>query len=204
MDGNVLRVVSRLTADPFDITKNEVRASVASRLRPLMPAGRTSDFTQALFELGALICLPNTIPKCEECPMRPFCRGYKSGHPQDYPVKISKPEKRVVEMTVFVLSMDGKYAVRKRPASGLLANLFELPNREGFLSEKEVSSLYEGEATPLPDAEHVFTHLIWRMKGYFVRLSAPPAEELIFASPRELEQGYPLPSAFSRYKKYCR
>ena len=205
VDGNVLRVVSRLTANAFDVTKNEVRASVADELRPLMPKGRTSEFTQSLFELGALICLPNALPRCDLCPLKADCEAHRLGKELDYPIKAIKPEKRREKLTVLVLEADGKYAIRKRADKGLLAGLWELPNESGHLSAEEVAAKCGGEIVPLPDATHIFTHVMWEMRGYLVHLrEVPKGSDLRFATPEELRQSYSLPSAFSAYKKHCR
>lgn len=205
VDGNVLRVISRLTADPFDITKNETKDKVARALRPLMPDGTTSDFTQALFELGALVCLPNALPRCDLCPLAGECEAHRLGTETDYPPRAAKPEKRREALTVFVLEWDGKFAIRKRPSSGLLANLWELPNRVGTLSERNAHRLYNGEITPLPAATHVFTHVVWEMTGFYVRLTTAPADaDLLFVTPEALRETYPLPSAFSAYRKHCK
>lgn len=204
VDGNVLRVVSRLTADPFDVTKNETKEKIADALRPLMPAGRTSDFTQALFELGALLCLPSSPPRCAECPLRERCEAHRLDKEIDYPIKAAKAEKRREKLTVFVTEWDGRFAIRKRPSTGLLANLWELPNVQGALTPEEAAALYKGEITPLPAATHVFTHVVWEMTGYFVRLSTPIKDEKVrFVTPEELRETYTLPSAFSAYRKYC-
>ena len=95
VDGNVLRVISRLTAENYDIAKQETRTMVADALRPLMSAGSTSDFTQALFELGALICLPNAAPRCDLCPWAGECEAHRIGKETDYPPRPVKAEKRV-------------------------------------------------------------------------------------------------------------
>ena len=204
VDGNVLRVVSRLTADPFDITKDDVKTSVADRLRPLMPAGKTSEFTQALFEIGALVCLPDRDYRCENCPLTAFCVAYKSGAQDSFPVHPPKPPKKEQKLTVFVLEYDNKFAIKKRPEKGLLAGLYELPNKKGFLTEDEVRSLFDGEISVLPSAKHVFTHIVWEMQGYFVKLKKKPEEELTFVSAEEIKKVYSLPSAFSAYKIYCK
>ena len=203
VDGNVLRVVSRLTADPSDVMKADFRASVAERLRPLMPEGRTSSFTQALFEIGALICLPNEACRCDLCPLAEDCLARKEGTQASFPVKSEKGAKRTLPLTVLVVTKDGRFALRKRPDKGLLANLYELPNEEGHLRETAVRDLIGGDVTPLPPATHVFTHIIWDMTGYLVR-TTEDIEGVIWATPEEIKRDYPLPSAFSAYKKYCK
>ena len=207
VDGNVLRVVSRLTADPSDVSDTAVRKRVADDLRPLMPAGRTSEFTQALFELGALVCLPNDAYKCEECPLRASCAACRSGTQSRYPVKPQKAKQRTQEITVLVCTAEGKFALRKRPEKGLLANLYEFPNEAGRLAPAEVGARFGSDAivTPLPAATHVFTHLIWDMTGYLVRLpSTALLSDAIWASPEEIDVLYSVPSAFSAYKKFVR
>ena len=205
VDGNVLRVISRLTADDADVSRPDVRKRVADILRPLMPAGRTSEFTQALFEIGALICLPNDAFRCDLCPLRAACRAYAAGTQTFYPVKPEKAEKRTEKKTVLILTADGEYAVRRRPAKGLLANLYEFPNLMGHLSEEEVRAVLGAKVVsvePLPAATHVFTHLIWDMTGYLVRLAAPVTSDgIIWATKEEIGKTYSIPSAFRAYKK---
>ena len=203
VDGNVLRVVSRLTADPFDIMSNGVRASVADRLRPLMPEGKTSEFTQALFEIGALVCLPDRDYRCENCPLTAFCQAYKTNKQSLFPVRPTKGPKKTERLTVFVLEYQNKFVIRKRPDKGLLAGLYELPNREGFLSETDVQALFDGAIAPLPPARHVFTHVVWEMQGYYVKLNSIPTGEGFLATPEEIEKSFSLPSSFSAYKKFC-
>jgi len=204
VDGNVMRVVSRLTAEGFDQSKDEVRAAIADGLRPLMPEGKCSEFTQSLFELGALICLPGA-PRCDVCPLKENCEAHRLHREADFPVKVAKAEKRREKLTVFVLELDGKFAVKKRPAKGLLAGLWELPNLPGALPQKQAASLFEGEVKALPAANHIFTHVLWEMTGYYVRLKkAPEDDSLVFVTPQQLSDAYPLPSAFSAYKKFCK
>jgi len=208
VDGNVLRVTSRLTADPSDVSRPDVRKRVADTLRPLMSAGRTSDFTQALFEIGALICLPNDAYRCDLCPLQGACRAYAAGEQSKYPVKPEKSDKRTETKTVLLLTADGKYAVHRRSAKGLLANLYEFPNLEGHLSEEEVRArLSEWKADvlsvePLPASTHVFTHLIWDMTGYLVRLREPVSlDDVRWTTKAEIGETYSVPSAFRAYKK---
>jgi len=207
VDGNVLRVISRLQADPSDVSKSEVRKRIADELRPLMPEGKTSEFTQALFEIGALICLPGDGYRCDVCPVRAYCRAAEQGKQKDYPVKTEKAKQRVQERTVLLVCHDERYALRKRPDKGLLANLYEFPNEEGHLRADEVKGFFQDPSAiisveALPDATHVFTHLIWEMKGYLVRLAEEiPLAGVVWASPSDIGARYTLPSAFSAYKK---
>ena len=204
VDGNVVRVVSRLTAREFDPARDDAKKEIGDELRPLMPEGQTSEFTQSLFELGALICLPNAFPKCEECPLSERCAAHRLGKETDYPARPVKAEKRREKLTVFVVEYDGKYAIKKRPDKGLLAGLWELPNAPGTLTKEQAAALYGKSVTPLPAATHVFTHVIWEMTGYLLHLSEPPkAKDALFVTPQELSETYSLPSAFSKYKKYC-
>ena len=132
VDGNVLRVVSRLTEDTTPIDLPARKKEVTAALEAVYPP-EAGEFTQALMELGATLCGPNWAPRCDQCPCNHFCGGALHKTAQQYPVKLPKKRKRVEEKTVFILSCDGKYALRKRPDTGLLAGLWEFPNVPGKL-----------------------------------------------------------------------
>ena len=93
VDGNVLRVFSRLTDDPSPIDLPAVKASVRERLAAIYPK-EAGDFTQALMELGATVCGPNRKPECGSCPCRKICLGYQHGTAETLPVKSPKRERR--------------------------------------------------------------------------------------------------------------
>ena len=207
VDGNVLRVISRLTADASDITKQQTKDSVTEELRKIYP--RTPDeacaMTQALMELGATVCVPNGAPHCRDCPLADQCLAHRAGNEEDYPVKAPKKGRRIEEKTVFLLECDGHYAVRRRPEEGLLAGLWEFPWAEGFLSENEAENYVRdmgctaaGAPERLPDAKHIFTHIEWHMRGYRIPVSAVP-EPLVSASGAEIRDSYCVPSAFRAY-----
>ena len=101
-------------------------------------------------ELGATVCLPNGEPKCMECPWQGFCIAKAEQLINRLPVK-SKPIKRKVEeRTVFLIRDGEKVALRKRPAKGLLAGMYEFPNEKGYLSREEaVSYTKELQLVPL-------------------------------------------------------
>ncbi len=167
VDGNVLRVLTRVSADDTDIMKQSFRNQMETLLEKLMHG--TSDrneknvfswmedaddlrmqvyhqnlagaFNQALMELGATVCVPNGAPLCEECPWKDLCEAKKQGLIGQIPVKSKAKPRKIEEKTVLILRDDDKVAIRKRPQKGLLAGLYELPNVEGSMEQEEVVSL---------------------------------------------------------------
>lgn len=208
VDGNVFRVVMRLTADDSDITKPSVRRKVEDALLQVMPEGRAGDFNQALMELGAVVCVPNGEAKCEECPLIGLCKGHRIGNYMDFPKKPPKKARRLEDKTVLVIRDGERLAIRKRTARGLLAGLYEFPNVEGHLSEEEaLEQVKRFGLSPLriqrlPEAKHIFSHVEWHMVGYLVRVAALEEEttqDFLFVEPDETEERYPIPAAFSAY-----
>ena len=133
VDGNVLRVAARLTDCHGDILDPKTKGAVRAGLAAVMPEN-TADiriFNQAMMELGATVCGPNTAPRCGECPVQALCLGHRLGTAEALPVKKAKKERRVEEKTVFLLLKEGKIALRKRPKTGLLAGLWEFPQCRG-------------------------------------------------------------------------
>ena len=182
VDGNVLRVISRVTADDSDIMKQSVRNCMEERLQEIMCDAKSevipAVFNQALMELGATVCVPNGAPRCESCPWKSICEAKKQDRIMELPVKKKAKERRVEERTVLILKDGSQLALHKRPKKGLLAGMYELPNLEGHLSEEEVLFFIK-EQGYLPiriqracDAKHIFSHVEWHMKGYVVFLQA--------------------------------
>ena len=206
VDGNVLRVLSRLTADNSDIADPAVKRAAERTVRGIIPAGRAGAFNQALMELGATVCAPNGPPTCGRCPLAGLCAAHAAGNETAYPVKAAKKARRVEERTVLLLVRDELLALRRRPAKGLLAGLWELPNLPGALDGAgavEVArtlGLAPLRVEPLGPAKHIFTHIEWHMTGYRVTVEeAQAGEGLEWIDPRGLREDYPLPSAFSAY-----
>ncbi len=206
IDGNVLRVVTRLTANKGDIADKKTIATVEKFVLKNMPEHRCGDFNQAMMELGALICLPNTLPKCSECPLSFCCKAYINNLLDIIPVKTAKPNRKIEKKTVFIFTCKDEYALQKRPASGLLSSLFEFYNIEGHLSEAECKHFFIQQGIqadsirPLPKAKHIFTHLEWHMQGYHVSLrEKPQCETFVWAKKEEIQKIYSIPSAFKTY-----
>ena len=186
VDGNVLRVISRVTADDSDIMKQSVRTHMEKSLQKLMldETENTkvkvipSIFNQALMELGATVCLPNGVPHCELCPWNDLCMAKEENRIMELPVKKKAKARRIEEKTVLILKDGTQLALHKRPKKGLLAGMYELPNVEGHLSEEEILSYVKEQGyTPIRiqkacDAKHIFSHVEWHMKGYVIFLQA--------------------------------
>ncbi len=214
VDGNVLRVLSRVGRREEDITLPAVKKAMEDELRRVMP-DRPGAFNQALMEIGATVCIPNGVPHCEDCPLSAFCMAYAEGVQALYPRKRAKKQRTVEEKTVLVVRDENAVALHKRPDRGLLAGMYEFPSLEGFWSADRVERWLADRGlrilriVPLPDAKHIFTHKEWHMHGFLIRVDelAPKSafterEQWIFAKTDEAEKSYPVPSAFAAYTDY--
>ena len=200
VDGNVLRVLSRLRDDPSPIDLPQTKKEVRALLEAIYPEN-AGDFTQALMELGATLCGPNWKPRCHDCPCREICLGYKRGTADILPVKSPKKEKRQEDRTVFIFRCDGKYALQKRPDRGLLAGLWQFPNISGhfdtqaLLSQAEAMGLHILSIHKVIERKHIFTHIIWNMKGVYLDV-AEPAGDFRWMTEEEINSQAALPTAF--------
>ena len=210
VDGNVLRVIARVAAIEDTIDEPHVKRAIRTALSEIIPADAPSDFGQGLIELGATVCGPSGPPSCAECPIAPFCKANAAGAPSVYPHRKKKAGRRIEARTVLLLFDGRRCAIRRRPPRGLLAGLYEFPNFQGSLSEREVTEAVRAmgveplQITPLPSAVHIFTHIEWHMTGYAVKIAdgdAPHADGLIFADREGIGDEYAIPSAFSKFKE---
>ncbi len=203
VDGNVLRVVSRLTNDPTPIDLPAVKKQVSKALKEIYPV-EAGSFTQALMELGATICGPNRKPDCEACPCKDLCLAYQCGTAESLPVKLPKRGRRVEDMTVFVLSCDGKYALQKRPDNGLLAGLWQFPNVPGKLSAQQAMdeiarmSLMPRDILMQLERTHIFTHVQWNMLGVYAHVASCCGDYAWF-TPEQINGEAALPTAFRQF-----
>lgn len=204
VDGNVLRVAARLDNDLTPITDAGYKKQTRARFAALMPADRPGDLNQALMELGATVCLPNGAPRCADCPLQHLCLGCHHGNAAMLPVRAAKKARRVEDRTVLLARCGPLVGIRRRPAKGLLAGLWELPALAGHLSPEETRAALAAQGwqvqklLSLRPAKHIFTHVEWHMNGYYIELAAPP-DGLTFVSPAALRADYALPSAFRAF-----
>ena len=219
VDGNFLRVAARITANPIDIAKDTSKRALEAALASSYPTGRDAGLlNEAFMDLGATVCLPNGVPLCHACPAAQLCLAHDRGTEQDYPGKTALKARRKERRTVLLLSCGNRIAIRKRPARGLLAGLWEYPNLEGKLSKRAVRALLESEGFDvrdialLPPARHIFSHIEWELTGWAVTVAAtnePPlmaAEDrtdapssLLWVRREELADTYSIPAAFGYF-----
>ncbi len=212
VDGNVLRVMSRLFAIDLDIMEPKTRAYITSRVQAEIVHCPPSDFTQGLMELGALVCLPGT-PKCMLCPLTSLCEAHTRGLQQDLPVKKKKPPQKVVARGIAILEEGGKILLTQRTGKGVLSGLWEFPGVD--CAQQDAMSAMFGTQYGMEiqvgehclDAEHVFTHLRWQMRVYRCKLLRPLEESELNAPYQWVGADdlphVTIPTAFRKIVKYC-
>ena len=203
VDGNVLRVLSRYLASEEPVTDAATRRRMEQLLGKIYPAGHCGEFTQALMELGATVCLPNGRPKCQNCPLEGQCRARKLGKQEAFPLRAKKKEKRTEKRTVFILRCGERLAVCKRPEKGLLAGLWQLPDVPGELTDRQALAqaeswgLHPTGIEKMTHREHIFTHVKWELIGCY--LTCARGERFLWVTPEQLRQEIGLPTAYRQF-----
>ncbi len=210
VDGNVLRVLSRVCGSRDDILKQSTKKRMESLVSEIIREGEAGDFNQALIEIGAIVCVPNGAPLCDSCPFYTVCAARAEELIGEIPVKTPKKKRKIEEKTVLILQHGEKIAIRKRAAEGLLASLYEFVSVPGKLGMEEIAEFFDETIVPekLPDAKHIFSHVEWHMNGYRIPITEIPKqlageqpEDFILADVEELKERYPIPNAFAAYKE---
>lgn len=190
VDGNVMRVLSRYFLIEDDIAKGPTRVKMEKLAAELIPEGEAGSFNQALMELGALICTPKS-PRCLPCPVMEHCAARLVGCEASLPVKTKakppRPEERLAALVEGRGEHAGRVLIRQRPASGLLARMWELPHwpappaeaggaRGALLPEAAAldrlrRSMSQAGIHARPEghwmaAEHTFSHIVWTLQVY--------------------------------------
>ena len=204
VDGNVLRVVSRITGCRENVLDDKVRKKMRGWVKEELPAGQAGTFNQAVMDLGAGVCLSHGEPLCDRCPARKFCEANAKNLQKELPVRENCREKRVEKRTVFLLRRGEEVALCKRPEKGLLAGLWEYPNVAGELSEQAAAKQLE-KWNVIPhlwvkkiSATHIFTHIRWEMTGYIVEVVGNGKDCWTWADKEERHKKA-VPSAFARF-----
>ena len=206
VDGNVLRVMTRVLGDESDIALPETKKKIAAQLGEIYPVGSAAgDLTEGIMEIGERVCIPAGVPLCTVCPLREICKA-REGLWKTIPVKSPKKERKILNKTVFVLKVGEKIAIRRRPEDGLLAGMWEFYSIDEALSEKEAEKRLEAEGfapeklISLGKAKHIFTHLEWHMTGFLVEC-AEEKEGFVWKSFEEIDASYAIPTALQKIKQ---
>lgn len=206
VDGNVMRVLSRIFLIEDDIAKAKTRKLFEGIVSEIISKDDPSSFNQGLMELGALICKPKS-PSCLLCPVREFCLAFDQGRQAELPVKTKAKKGKTVFLTSAVLKDDNnRILLRKRRSEGLLANLWEFPNEEVENSnyknaitafEEKLMEKHKAKVSvqaPISVVEHIFSHLKWNIQVYVGEIKGKVEEdENLKLVPSEKVRELPMP-----------
>ena len=200
VDGNVFRVISRLTQNPTDISEPKYRGYLTEKLREVYPpeGALCSDFTQALMELGAMVCKPQN-PECSVCPLSEICLSKAHGNQEKFPVLPEKKAKRREQVCVLLISTPSGIAIRKRQ-DGVLKGMYEFPSFVGVTAEEGLRELGISKFKLIKTAKatHIFTHIVWDMR---VSLVETEKVDLPTYPLEEIKEKISLPTAFRQCLK---
>lgn len=205
VDGNVMRVITRLLDWKIDILEPKTKKEIQAILQTEMPK-EAGDFNEGIMELGEVVCLPNGEPLCEKCPLADICQARKNRTTNEVPIRIVKTKRKQVDVTVFILRYQDKIAIRKRDKNGLLANLYELPNVERKLTKQEQCEwlqehgLKETTIQKGTARTHIFSHIEWKMQSYLVEVEAENTE-FLWIPLADIQAKYAIPTAFLPFLK---
>ncbi len=177
VDGNVMRVLSRILLIKEDIAKQKTKKIFEEAVMNLMFKDNPSAFNQGLMELGAIICTP-TKPKCLLCPVREYCSAFYEGVQEELPIKTINKKTKLHKMKAVVIQRnDGKILLEKRPSKGLLANMWQFPMVELPTSTHTVEEVVEldygveiQKGKELIAFKHIFSHLVWEIESFEAKL----------------------------------
>lgn len=204
VDGNVMRVISRILGIWDDIAKTKTRKIFEYTIEQLISKEKPSEFNQGLMELGAVICTPKS-PSCLLCPVQAHCSAFAGGYEQELPVKSKKKKPAAKSLAAAILEdEDGNYYIHKRPSAGLLANLWEFANLEtekGKKTEREQLTEFlkneyavDAEIGEIQGVvEHIFSHLLWNISVYFGTVKHCGEDTLLRKVTREEMAEYAFP-----------
>lgn len=211
VDGNVMRVLSRILKVEEDIAKPRTKKLFEGYVRKIISHEDPSSFNQGLMELGAIVCTPKN-PMCMLCPVQEHCQAFAEGIEQQLPVKSAgKKQKKIPYVALLIRNRDGKYLIEKRPDEGLLANLWQFPMISiNEIDLYQIPSWFEKEygihievKQRTGELKHVFSHIIWELIIHeaFTESTQPRLFDAQFVSREEME-AFPFPVSHQKMMQY--
>lgn len=211
VDANVIRVMTRYfrIADPPG--KAGTKKRITAELLRLIPDHAPGDFNEAMMELGALVCTLRT-PRCGECPLAGGCGAYRTGETTMFPCTSQRPKIPEYQVALGLILRDGKFLIRKRPSSGHLAGMWELPGgkiRDGETPEEALRRTCRAElgldvrvGTQCAAASHAYSHFrihvsLWQCEAGKMREKPMKNRPLAWIGSGEISR-YPFPSVNHR------
>ncbi|WP_199794706.1 A/G-specific adenine glycosylase [Lentibacillus sp. Marseille-P4043] len=211
VDGNVMRVFSRILKMEEDIAKPQTKKIIEDYVRQLISTDNPSSFNQGIMELGALVCTPKS-PACLFCPVREHCQAFAEGLEEELPIKTKGKKQKTIPYVALLIKNDkNQYIIEKRSENGLLANLWQFPmvpvgeigmdHIENWIHGGYGIDLHIGEYKG--KLKHVFSHLIWQLEIYQATTDqeATTDERICFVDQEDITL-YPFPVSHQKMLKY--
>lgn len=205
VDGNVIRVVSRVKGIRENVGIPSVKRRIAQEAAALVPQSRPGDFNQAMMDLGATICVPGT-PSCERCPMAALCDAYREGDAEDIPELPRKNPPKVIDYDLCLIFNGDRVLMRQRTET-MLQGLWVYPMVEDHHTVKQLPALVKRkiglpvtDLQPAGEAKHIFTHQVWQMKLYTMQTTAEAPAGWRFVTMEEMQQ-LTIPTAVKKAKE---
>ena len=194
VDGNVLRVIARVRADDRNVLLPATKKEVTQDLTNMMPE-EAGMFNEALMELGETVCISNTQPLCDICPLAFRCEARRLGKEQELPVREKKKGRKIEHKHVYILRHGKEIAILKRE-EGMLQGLYELPNSDKPVEEQLQEWEVEAESIEKKGTyKHIFTHKEWYMQVYAVQVKQKNTL-FTWVEENQIRKEYPMPTAF--------
>ena len=212
VDGNVKRVLARLTADPTPVNHSRAYAHYFQTASRLLSPEEPGDFNQALMELGATVCLPRN-PQCSRCPVATLCAAFQHNLQSELPRRIPRKTVPTYAIAVGVVVHNGQVLITRRKNDGLLGGLWEFPGgkiENGETPEaackreiQEETGLTVTDLIPLATVNHAYSHFKVNLHVFVCRAQSRKvvlngATDFKWVAPEELEQ-FPFPGANRKF-----
>lgn len=156
VDGNVIRILSRIYALPEDVGESATLKKIWHLASTLVPENHPGNFNQAMMELGATVCFPET-PLCRQCPVSTRCEAYRRGDPSAFPVKLAKEKLIKLKNAALILRKNGKVLIRRQPRHGRWGGLWMFPFWESKLKMLRETGLKPNAVKKKMTVKHGFT-----------------------------------------------